>query len=179
VTFLPATGFKKRRGIWPNYSNPGERALEILGGELIYTKSINIIAICFSCQVAHRSRESLVPAHTSLTRKFFLTGHGGWDSAMSWLPESELRLHSYAGRCKRYTLSATNFSCQHECTLSVLGDNQTREGLLLTYRGLTTLRQSYRPWRPIYLAGKSRSKIGPMRLILRWIHNTLRLSNRI
>ncbi len=31
------------------------------------------------------------------------------------------------------------------------------------------LRQSYRLRRPICLAGKSRSTIGPMRLILRWI----------
>lgn len=68
MTSEPANGSKKDGGS-EQLQHPGERALEILGGELIYTKSINIIAICFSCQVAHRSQESLVPAHTLLTRK--------------------------------------------------------------------------------------------------------------
>ena len=46
----------KKTGDLPNYSNPGERTLEILGGELIYTTLIEIIAFRSLRQIAYAYR---------------------------------------------------------------------------------------------------------------------------
>ncbi len=46
----------KKTGGLPNYSNPGERTLEILGGELIYTTLIDIIAFRSLRQIAYAYR---------------------------------------------------------------------------------------------------------------------------
>ena len=51
---------------------------------------------------------------------------------MSWLPESERRLHSYARRCKRYTVSATHFSHRPGCRFSMRKEDPPREELLRT-----------------------------------------------
>jgi len=46
----------RKTGDLPNYSNPGERTLEILGGELIYTTLIDIIAFRSLRQIAYAYR---------------------------------------------------------------------------------------------------------------------------
>jgi len=75
------------------------------------------------------------------SNKFRLPGKGVGNPAMSWLPESEPRLHSYAGCCKRYTLSATDFSSTRERRFSLRTDDRPREEFLSRQRGSTSRSQ--------------------------------------
>lgn len=57
-----------------------------------------------------RPRGFYFPNQPAYTQYFRLPGKGDGDSALSCLPESVFRLYPYAGCCKRYTVSATDFS---------------------------------------------------------------------
>ncbi len=67
------------------------------------------------------------PTYTQDSR---LPGKGDGDSALSCLPESVLRLYPYAGCCKRYKASATDFSCERERYFSFQRDDTLREDFL-------------------------------------------------
>jgi hypothetical protein len=96
------------------------------------------------CSFSRSMGHSCCLAH-GYAQDFHLPGKGDGNSALSWLPESEVRLHSYAGCCKRYTPSATEFSSGVGCRLSPQEDSTPREGFLREWRGLTRRGQGWLP----------------------------------